>query len=336
MASIREHGRSGSALLLLLAVGCVSTDEPLFGAGVVPETLPDPIESSAQSSAPVLDVGVSERGSEQGPEPVALVVLPPAAPAEVIPAPPPPPPPADDMMPSEPAPTAPPFEPCAGSGLLLCDTFENTAIGAFPGAPPWLPELSGCGTHRVDASLSVSGQHALRALAGGYPECMLHADLNTEADVYLRSWVRLGAEPKLLEQYLSLLELGPSAAQDEPELRIGLRPAGDSLCTSSAGLDVSVSGTSSGPSTDCSGFRLEPERWYCLQAHVKRQGRSLDYELAVDGVGVLSASDVRLDNGWNDGHLYFKVGRAAYGASRAGSVWHDDVAVGREPVPCGP
>jgi hypothetical protein len=181
----------------------------------------------------------------------------------------------------------------------------------------------------------MSGQNALRAVAGGYPECMLHADLNTEEELYVRSWVRLGAEPELLEQYLSLLELGPREAQDEPELRIGLRPAGGSLCTSAPGLDVSVSGLSAGSATSCSGFALQPEQWYCLQAHVKRQDRRLDYELAVDGVSVLSASDVRLGNGWNDRQWYFKLGRASYGASAAGSVWHDDVAVGREPVPCG-
>jgi hypothetical protein len=165
---------------------------------------------------------------------------------------------------------------------------------------------------------------------------MLHADVHTEEELYVRSRVQLGAEPELLEQYLTLLEFGAREAQDDPELRIGLRPAGGDLCTSSPGLDVSVSGLANGSSTSCSGFALEPAQWYCLQAHVKRQGRRLDYDLAVDGVSVLSASDIRLGTGWNDRQWYFKVGRAAYGASPPGSVWHDDVAVGREPVPCGP
>ena len=69
---------------------------------------------------------------------------------------------------------------------------------------------------------------------------------------------------------------------------------------------------------------------------MKRQARNLDYELSVDGAGVLSASGVRLGPNWNDRDWYLKVGRAAYGESAAGSVWHDDVAVGQEPVPCGP
>jgi hypothetical protein len=331
MAILRENGRYGSALLLVLALGCGSNDEPLFGPIAAPEPRSDPIENSAQSAAPAFAVGASESVPEQSAEPVALV-LPATPPAQATPVAPLPVPPNEE---AEVAAAAPPFDPCAGNGLLFCDSFEDVPSGTFPSAAPWLPELSGCGTHRVDSGLSVSGQNALRALAGGYPECMLHADLNMEGELYIRSWVRLGAEPGLLDQYLSLLELGPRAAQDEPELRIGLRPAGGSLCANSPGLDVSVSGLSSGSATGCSGFALQPEQWYCLQAHVKRQGRRLDYELTVAGVSVLSASDVRLGNGWDDRQWYFKLGRASYGASAAGSVWHDDVAVGREPLPCG-
>jgi hypothetical protein len=265
-------------------------------------------------------------------QPVQLVLAPPAPEAASAP-----PAEAGAAAPAPAAEPAPPFEPCGSAGLLLCDTFEDAATGAFPASAPWLPELSGCGTHRVDDSgVSRSGAKSLRADAGGYPECMLHADLDTAEEVYVRSWVRLGPEPDLRSQYLSLLEFGPRQAQDEPELRIGLRPPGSDLCTATPGLDVSVSGLPSGSATSCSGFALEAERWYCLQAHVKRLTRGLDYELSVDGASVLSASDVRLGAAWDDQRWYFKVGRAAYGQSARGSLWHDDVAVGREPLPCGP
>jgi hypothetical protein len=186
--------------------------------------------------------------------------------------------------------------------LLLCESFEQSASGEFPGEP-WLPELSGCGTHRVESgssegALSHSGLSALGTAAGGYPECMLHAELEEEPELYLRSWVRLGEEPGLSQQYLTLLELGPEEDEDEPELRIGLRPPGGSLCGASPGLDVSVSGLQgSGPATACSGVQLEPERWYCLQAHVVRDGRRMSYELSVDGTEVLSAEELRLGPG---------------------------------------
>jgi hypothetical protein len=361
MASLREHGRYGIASLgssvigssvlggrVLggrvigggviasgLALGCVSTDEPLFDGVAVPELRSDDrVESTAQSAAPAaaMEPAAGMLASSAEAEPVQLVLAPPSpevAPVAPVEA-------GADAPEPEPEPV-PAFEPCGSAGLLLCDTFEDAAPGTFPATARWLPELSGCGTHRVDDSgVSTSGVKSLRADAGGYPECMLHADLDTEEEVYVRSWVRLGPEPDLRAQYSSLLEFGPRAAQDEPELRIGLRPQGSDLCTTTPGLDVSVSGLPSGSATSCSGFTLEPERWYCLQVHVKRLTRGLDYELSVDGASVLSASDLRLGAAWNDQHWYFKVGRAAYGLSARGSLWHDDVAVGREPLPCGP
>lgn len=348
MAIIRENGRyrscrdtaylGASALVWLFAFGCVSTDEPLFGGVDVPDLRPDDaVESTVQSSAPAATGEPSPAGADTGEEPSQQVLqLTPvaAASSETLP-------PAPPTAPAPPPP-APAADPCGSAGLLLCDTFENETAGAFPALAPWLPELSGCGTHRVDESgVSVSGTKALLASAGGYPECMLHAllpagMLQQRDEVYVRSWVRLGPEPELLQHYLSLIELGAREAQDEPELRIGLRPAGGGLCASAPGLDVSVSGLQSGSATGCSGFAIEPERWYCLQAHVKRQARSLDYELSVDGTSVLSAADVRLGSSWNDRSWYVKIGRAAYGESAAGSVWHDDVAVSQEPLPCGP
>jgi len=235
------------------------------------------------------------------------------------------------------APAAAPRGSCSEPGLLFCETFEGAASGAFPGASPWLAELPGCGTHVVDESgVSASGVKALRANSGGYPECMLHADLGDERDLYVRSWVRLGAEPQLREVYLSLLELGPQESQDEPELRIGLRPSGGSLCKTAPGLDVSVSGIAGGPATDCSGVVLEPERWYCLQAHVTREGSRLGVRLAVDGEDVLEQEYERLGPGWNGPGSFLKLGQAAYGPSARGAVWHDDVAVGRQPLSCAP
>ena len=340
MASIRENGRyrscgdtaylGGSALVLLFAIGCVSTDEPLFGGVDVPDLRPnDAVESTVRSSTPVI-TGAEGPASVADSAEASQQVLE-LAPAPTRPAPPVPPPPAP------PPPPALAIEPCGSAGLLFCDTFEDEASVKVPALAPCLPELPGCGTHRVDPSgVSVSGTKALLAVAGGYPECMLHAELEQRDEVYLRSWVRLGPEPELLEHYLSLIELGAREAQDEPELRIGLRPAGGSLCASAPGLDVSVSGLQSGSATGCSGFAIEPERWYCLQAHVKRQARSLDYELSVDGASVLSASDVRLGSGWSERSWFVKIGRAAYGESAAGSIWHDDVAVSQEPLPCGP
>ncbi|HVZ37292.1 MAG TPA: hypothetical protein VG963_32950, partial [Polyangiaceae bacterium] len=233
----------------------------------------------------------------------------------------------------QPSPVSAPaaVDPCPASGnFLLCDSFEASAAGSFPQGAGWLPELSSCGTHVVDASgPSVSGTHALRADAGGYPECMLHADVSGENDLYVRTHVLLGPGTEL-GQYLSLLEFGARASQDDPELRVGLRAPGDGTCADAPGLDVSGSGLSGGAKTACSGLALEQQRWYCLEAHLARNDRQLSVSVSVDGASAVDASFTGT-NAWAAPDLFVKLGRADYGKNGQGSVWHDDVAISRAP-----
>lgn len=331
MAIIRENVRFGAALLALFTIGCVSTDESLFRSVEGPEERTEPLSPAASG---VLGGTPIPPRAEQLPGTLGLEPSMMAAAGNEGTR---PPSSADEAsVPGDEDEVAKvPFDPCDVPGLLSCVTFEDAPSGEFPGGEPWLAELPGCGTHVVDeAGEGPFGAKALRADGGGYPECMLHMDLQGEADVFVRSWIRL--QPELLDQYVSLLEWGPESNQDEPELRIGSRPNAGSLCPTAPGLDVSVSGLASGSATDCSGFELEPERWYCLQAHVTRSATSLAVSLSVDGEMVVERSYSSLNQPWNASAFYFKLGRAAYGSSGSGALWHDDVAVGLELPPCGP
>jgi hypothetical protein len=330
--------RFGAVGLALLATGCLSSGEPLFtedpvfelgpppaqmpGAGTPARTGENPTSSVAVSPAPEQLFGAGRD------------VTPPAAGAS-------------DPVEPEPLPgtaadePAAPVDPCGLEGLILCDSFEAAAEGVFPATVPnslgegWLPELAGCGSHSVDgAGPSFSGTKALRADDGGYPECMLHADSSGEAEVFVRTRVYLGDGDALIGQYLSLLEFGARPDQDDPELRIGVRPSNDNICAT-PGLDVTGTGLSTGSRTDCTGFVLEPSRWYCIEGHLTRSEGNLNLTISVDGEEVI-ARDFVGASVWNGSDLFVKVGRAAYGASGSGTVWHDDVAVGRQPTPCGP
>lgn len=336
MGNFRPIAGFGAALLTVVATGCLSAEESLFRAVDAPAQAAE--DSSASGVLEVVEVMDLTRVPEAlppvvfAPPAVPLLEVPAAAPAvsnEVE---------GEALAPGDVEAEMAVFDPCAAAEFLLCDTFEGATAGAFPDAVSWQSELPGCGTHVIDDSVgvSLSGAQALRTESGGYPECMLHADLEGEADVYVRSWIRLGSEPDLLRQYFSLLEWGPGENQDDPELRIGLRPGGGGLCPAAPGLDVSVSGLDGGAATDCTGFIFEPERWYCVQAHFARDSRRVSIDLAVDGETLLEREYTSLGAAWKGSSLYFKLGRAAYGGSAEGSVFHDDVAVSREPVPCGP
>lgn len=341
MAIMRENAGAGAALFWLSLSGCLPADEaPLFRSVPAPGERTTDVRGGAGAlpSEVAPDVAVNAPGVQEGPPPNLELDTSGAAMTEV----------SGEMLSPGSADAAgestaesvdgpPAFDPCSGPGLAWCETFEDAAAGAFPETAPWLGELPGCGSHIVDESgVSSSGSRALRADAGGYPECMLHAELDGAGDVFVRSFIRLGSDPSLLEQYVSLIEWGPEESRDDPELRIGLRPEGGSLCTASPGLDVSVSGLASGPVTDCTGFSFEPERWYCVQARVARQGSRLNVSVAVDGETLLEQQYAGLGPSWNGRGSFLKLGRAAYGESAGGSLWHDDIAVGSEPLPCGP
>lgn len=339
MAIWIDDARSRAAWMSLLVCGCAIGCLPTSGDPLFEDDIPQPaVESNAtpmnvearvevEAAAPVMNMPfVPEQliggARDTAPAGSATPAGSSAPAAEEAPAP---------SAAEEPAP-----DPCAQNGMLVCDGFEAQADEVFPADGGWLPELAGCGTHRVDGSgPAASGSKALRVDEGGYPECMLHAELSGENEVFVRTRVFLGAQGTLLDQYVSLLELGSRPAQDDPELRVGLRPTVDSLCPGVPGLDVSGSGLTGGPSTECTGFVLEPERWYCLEGHFTRAGRDLSLSVAIDGAEVVTADFVGAA-AWGGSELFLKLGRAAYGASGPGSLWHDDVAVSREPLPCAP
>lgn len=339
MAIIRENARSGVALFTLLASGCVSTDEPLFRSVPAPEERSDAgasaVAGGAASFAPPAESVPAGELVPAGLERVPVEgLMPGARDSEAVGT---PGPGSGEETSTDAEEPALAYAPCSAPGLLWCDTFDDATAGTFPDAPHWLDELPGCGSHVIDDSgVSLSGTQALRVARGGYPECMLHALLEDHDEVFVRSHLWIEATPGLLDEYISVLEWGPRANQDEPELRIGLRPSGGSLCGTSPGLDVSVSGLARGPATTCTGVMLEPERWYCLQARVSREPSTLSVSVSLDGEPVLDSEYQGLNPGWAAPNLYFKLGRAAYGPAADGSIWHDDVAIGSEPLPCAP
>ncbi|HWO14502.1 MAG TPA: hypothetical protein VNN80_33585 [Polyangiaceae bacterium] len=314
---------------VLSVSGCLPDEGPLFDPIAVQRSSP---EGDAPSSAPAVTTPQAPleaivAAAEQPAASQLDAPLPAARPAPESAAAAPPPEP-------EAAAASAAADPCEADGVLACDTFEGSVAGQFPSGALWLPELSGCGTHQIDGSgPSFSGTNAVRADDGGYPECMLHADVGDADEIYVQSHVFLGPEPALLGEYLSLIELGPSATRDDPELRVGLRPATGGPCDGAPGVDLGGSGFVGGTPAACSGAQLERERWYCLEVHLARLDREMNVTVSVDGDAVLQ-QELVAGAAWDAPELFLKLGRAAYGASGSGALWHDDVVVSRAPISC--
>ncbi len=222
--------------------------------------------------------------------------------------------------------------PCDAPGIFLCDDFEGATAGSFPVLAEWLDNP--CSSHVVDAATGYESAQSLKAVYQ-YNDCMVHADVTAHEDIYLRSFVKLGAPSSMSGHHIGLLEFGPKI-QDDPELRIGIRDGGDA-CAGNAGIDVTVGGLPIGEKTSCSGVSLEQDTWYCLEAHVERDLPSLlRFSLWLDGAEIVAETSYEPVNAdWVSEIFYFKFGRSSYGGDVTFPVWHDDVALGTERIGCG-
>ena len=225
--------------------------------------------------------------------------------------------------------------PCEGDGIFLCDEFEASALNVFPNAAHWLP--NDCQTHVVDATVPAHGGGQSLKGVNNYPACMVHADVAAHQDIYVRSWIRLGAASSESGHHVGLLEFGPTF-NDDPELRVGIRDGGDACSpsyTNGPGVDVTVGGLAMGERTSCSGVALDPDRWYCFSVHLQRQTDSVTFSVDIDGAAVVpETTHTGLNAEWNQGTFYFKLGRSSYGGNNVWPVWHDDVALSTSPLPC--
>jgi hypothetical protein len=222
--------------------------------------------------------------------------------------------------------------PCDAPGIFLCDDFEAAAAGSFPALEGWLDNP--CTSHVVDASMGYQSTQSLKAQYQ-YNDCMVHADVTAHEDIYLRSWIKLGAPSTMSGHHIGLLELGSKIA-DDPELRIGIRDGGDA-CAGKPGIDVTVGGLPIGERTSCSAVSMAEDAWYCLEAHVERDlPNILRFTLWLDGAEIVAETSYEPVNAdWVSEVFYFKFGRSSYGGDVTFPVWHDDVALGTQRIGCG-
>lgn len=225
---------------------------------------------------------------------------------------------------------------CSAPGVFLCDDFEVAAAGVFPNGAQWVPNV--CTSHQVDNTVAHTGSQSLRGGAEQYPACMAHVDVSAQSEIYARTWVRLGGPSSDSGHEIDFLEFGPTTA-DNPELRIGVRN-NDSVCSpnisAGPGVEVTVDGfTGTGERTLCTGMALEAERWYCLQVHFVRSAGSIGFSVQIDGQSVVPETTYPdAAAAWNQGPMFFKLGRSSYGGNNVWPAWHDDVALSTSPIGC--
>jgi hypothetical protein len=229
--------------------------------------------------------------------------------------------------------------PCDFAGKIMCDDFEADALGMKPTGGPWA--ASSCFasnfTLQVDGSQHKSGAHSLVSQGVPYGDCMLHADLGTVTDFWVRAQIRwaAGAADQFSAHEVSAFELTPTMSTDDPGIRVGFR--GDNSCDPT-GVEVNITGGEE--KTGCTGFKLQADVWYCFELHVVRNAsNSTTADLFIDGTDqsfrVHGTDGTTVVNPNPTGvWRYLRMGARSYSNAYPSNVHVDDIGVATQRIGC--
>jgi len=218
----------------------------------------------------------------------------------------------------------------------MCDDFESRPAGQKPIGVPWLTsQCSATGfTLSVDGSQAHSGTKSLISQGVPYGQCMLHADLGTVSDFWVRSWVFFarGDAAQFTAHEVSAFELTPTTDTDDPGIRVGFR--GDNSCIPT-GVELNITGGEE--KTGCTGFQLQADKWYCLEVHVVTNAGTTA-ELFIDSVdqsyNIHGTPADTVVNPQPTAWRYLRLGTRSYSNAYPSPVYVDDVAVGSQRIGC--
>ncbi|HEY7376968.1 MAG TPA: hypothetical protein VIF57_32715 [Polyangia bacterium] len=232
-----------------------------------------------------------------------------------------------------------PTGPCDFAGKIMCDDFEADPLGMKPTGGPWATsQCFATGfTLQVDGTQHKSGARSLVSQGVPYGDCMLHADLGTVSDFWVRAQVRwaAGAANQFTAHEVSAFELTPTMSTDDPGIRVGFR--GDNSCQPT-GVEVNITGGQE--QTGCTGFQPQADTWTCFELHVVRDtgDNSTTADLFIDGAdqsyhvhGTPSDTVVNPNPAvWR----YLRLGTRSYSNAYPSNVYVDDIAVGTQRIGC--
>jgi hypothetical protein len=165
---------------------------------------------------------------------------------------------------------------------------------------------------------------------------MLHADLGTPTDFWVRAQVRwaAGAANQFTAHEVTAFELTPTMSTDDPGIRFGFR--GDSSCQPT-GVEVNITGGEE--KTGCTGFQLQADTWYCFELHVVRDTSNMTTaDLFINGADQsynVHGTDTNTVVNPNPAvWRYLRLGTRSYSNAYPSNVYVDDIAVGTQRIGC--
>jgi len=220
----------------------------------------------------------------------------------------------------------------------MCDDFESDALGSKPTGGPWATSqcFASNFTLKVDGAQHKSGSRSLVSQGVPYGDCMLHADLGTVADFWVRAQIRweAGAANQFTAHEVTAFELTPTMSTDDPGIRVGFR--GDNSCDPT-GVEVNITGGEE--KTGCTGFKLTADTWYCFELHVVRDTANMTTaDLFINGADqsfrVHGADGTTVVNPNPAVWRYLRMGARSYSNQYPSNIYVDDIGVGTQRIGC--
>jgi hypothetical protein len=220
--------------------------------------------------------------------------------------------------------------PCsARPGLLFCDDFETSALGAVPGAP-WSTGLNGDGTLAVDDSVPAhSGSHSLHVHGSGFQTLLVYHDPavlpQASGKLYARAFVRLAVDmPPGHNTFLIADTFAASGTGNA--VRVG--EMNSMLMMTIAGDAHGYLSNQNYYNDHLPGVVFAGGAFACLELLLDTPNTEID--VWVNGKEV---PDLHVKNLMLDKYDAVRFGFEKY-AGPVADLWYDDIAIGSAPIGC--
>jgi hypothetical protein len=233
---------------------------------------------------------------------------------------------------------------CTGSELL-CEDFEDVAVGSIPSGGPWVARDGSCSSGNfsmgVTGELSHLGNQALKVTNHSWAQCRLAGNFGTVDDFWVRAFIYWEESVDFADKEILALDLLPQSGlgKDDPAIRFGSRSKDP--CIATPGPQITIIGLSGGEQTGCSSSEPPKGQWHCFEAHVT-QSSAVSVKTYINDVGLSYQSSgkpvtetIDTPSAPAEKINHIRLGFFTHNSTGMGNVYLDDVAVSTTRLGCG-
>jgi hypothetical protein len=236
--------------------------------------------------------------------------------------------------------------PCGAAGLLVCDTFEDTAVDSPANSTKWSAVGDPAIAPKVVDTKKRSGSRSLYFASTNNRGVFVAAAMGLprpDKRFYARAYMNFVQPMSQLGGHVAFIV---AASQPENGIEVRLGASKTFGASQQAMLDMNFIGSgpehtqfsngdyTGGNGSSRPGITFEADRWYCVEALFDGTAHELRVwvdKTEVAGLHVVDWGVQRMN--WSPDYNVIKFGAQNYSGS-AGAIYYDDIAVGTGQIGC--